>query len=300
MQFNKLPAVLLVSLFLALNPVKNAGADNHNIHSNTLLNKQELVVGIFPRRDSVTTMRLFRPLQDYLSERLNLKVRIETTANFDSFNQRLYQNRYDMVHLNQYQYVKAHDDLGYQVILQNEEFGQASIRGAIYVRKDSGIGKVADLKGKDILFGGGEQAMMSYIVPTFLLNQHGLEKSDYHERFSNNPPNAVLATYLKQTEAAGAGAIVMQLPMVRKRIEPDALTYLTVSQPLAHLPWAVHKDMSASLRNRIRQLLIDLSHSKNGIAILKAARLTAFNPATEDNYTRHREIIDVVEALKAD
>ncbi|MEJ2619262.1 MAG: PhnD/SsuA/transferrin family substrate-binding protein [Candidatus Thiodiazotropha sp.] len=93
-----------------------------------------LLVGIFPRRDASVTSKLFRPLTQYLQKHLNQPVRLELSPTFDVFLKRLKERRYDLVHLNQFEYINAHDELNYHVIAQNEEFGERTIRGAIYVR----------------------------------------------------------------------------------------------------------------------------------------------------------------------
>jgi phosphonate transport system substrate-binding protein len=255
---------------------------------------EPLVMGVFPRWDAAITAKLFRPLAHHLEQKLGMPVSLEMSSNFDTFSANLKQRRYDLVHLNPFDYISAHDDLAYDALVQNEEFGEATIKGAIFVRKDSGIDQLIDLKGKKILFGGGPRAMMSYIVPTFLLQQAGLTKKDYKEVFAINPPNAVLATYLRQADAGGAGEVVRRLPMVASKIDVDQLEMIAVSRPLPHLPWAVKQEMPADLKQRLRILLVDLKQSEEGRRILKQARLSAFNPVTNKDYDSHREIVEAV------
>lgn len=252
------------------------------------------VIGIFPRRDAIVTSKLFRPLSDYLEEKLQRPVELELSPSFDIFLQRLNKRRYDLVHLNQFDYINAHEKLGYDAIVQNEEFGEKTIRGAVYVRRDSGIERLEQLRGRKILFGGGPRAMMSYIVPTYLLRQAGLEAGDYQESYATNPPNAVLATYLKQADAGGAGEVVQRLPIVSKKINTDELVVIAASEPLPHLPWAVKEELSEALKTEIKSLLIGLNESARGRDILQQARLSALNPVNDEDYDSHRAIIDAI------
>jgi phosphonate transport system substrate-binding protein len=75
---------------------------------NTVL-ADPLIVGIFPRRDAIITAKLFRPLTHYLGEQLALPVKLELSPNFEVFLKRLQARRYDLVHLNQYEYINARD-----------------------------------------------------------------------------------------------------------------------------------------------------------------------------------------------
>jgi phosphonate transport system substrate-binding protein len=253
-----------------------------------------LVVGVFPRRDAAISAKLFRPLALYLERELAVPVSLELSPDFDSFLVNLKKRHYDLVHLNPFDYLSAHDELGYDALVQNEEFGEATIKGAIYVRHDSGITSLAQLKGKNILFGGGPRAMMSYLVPTYLLQQAGLKKGDYEETYAINPPNAVIATYLRRSDAGGAGEVVRRLPVVSSRIDVSQLKIIAESQPLPHLPWAVKNELPSELKQRLETLLIGLKQTEEGREILKHARLSAFNPATDKDYDAHREIVDSV------
>ncbi|MBF0247471.1 MAG: PhnD/SsuA/transferrin family substrate-binding protein [Alphaproteobacteria bacterium] len=252
---------------------------------------QDLVVGIFPRRDAAATMKLFKPLGAYLEQALNQPVRIETAPDFATFELRVGERRYDLIHCNQNQYLEARAQAGYDVIAQNEEFGEPGISGAIYVRKDSGIDTVAQLRGKTVLFGGGKSAMMSYIVPTFLLRQGGLMDGDYIEQFASTPPNAVLAVSMGHADAAGAGEVVRRMTAVKTKIDVEQLNLLAVSDAMAHLPWAVRDDMPSARRDRLRAALIGLSETDAGREVLKAAQLTALNPAVDPDYDPLRTII---------
>ncbi|MET0028069.1 MAG: phosphate/phosphite/phosphonate ABC transporter substrate-binding protein [Candidatus Thiodiazotropha sp.] len=253
-----------------------------------------LILGVFPRRDAATSAQLFQPLADYLEASLQRPVTLELSADFDVFISNLRQRRYDLVHLNQFDYVMAHDELKYDALVQNEEFGEKTIKGAVYVRKDSGLTRLDELKGKKILFGGGPRAMMSYVVPTYLLRRAGLVAGDYEEVYAINPPNAVLATYLGRADAGGAGEVVRRLPLVTSKIDVNQLDLIAISDPLPHLPWAVKSEMNADLKARIQTLLVDLKATEEGARILKKARLTALNPVTDKDYDAHRLIIDYI------
>jgi phosphonate transport system substrate-binding protein len=249
-------------------------------------------MGVFPRRNATETTKLFTPLADYLSEQLGRKVTLVTAKDFESFWQGVKEQRYDIVHYNQYHYIRSART--YHVIAHIEEFGKSTIAGAIYARKDSGITELTQLRGRSILIGGGEDAMIAYIVNRYLLQQAGLKKDDFKSRFAINPPNAVLALYQRQADAAGAGADVMDLPVVKSAINTDELTILAESAPLLQLPWAVKRDMPSNLRASIQSILVHLKNSDAGQQVLKAAVMTGMGKADDKDYDPHRKIVRAV------
>jgi phosphonate transport system substrate-binding protein len=251
-----------------------------------------LVMGVFPRRNAAETTKLFTPMADHLGAQLGRSVKLVTAKDFESFWQGVTEQRYDIVHYNQYHYIRSSQN--YQVVAHIEEIGKSTISGVIFVRKDSGIKDLAQLRGRTVLFGGGEDAMISYITNRFLLMQAGLKKDDFKSVFAVNPPNSILALHRKQADAAGAGDGVLDLPLVKKSIDTEELTAIAVSPALLHLPVAVKRTMPAKLRTAIQSVLDDLKNSDAGKQVLKAAAMTGMGKAEDKDYDPHRKIVRAV------
>ncbi len=254
--------------------------------------EEPLLMGVFPRRNATLTTRLFTPLASYLSQQLGREVQLQTAKDFPSFWRGVTARRYDIVHYNQYHYIISAD--AYEVIAHNREFGRDDVAGTLFVRKDSGITELAQLRGRRIIFGGGEDAMMSYILPRYLLLEAGLNSSDYQAHFANSPPNALMALYFNQADAGGAGDILIDLPVVKENIDTGQLLPLAQTPPLLHLPWAVKRGADRRLRERIQQLLVGLENSASGRTILKKAKLSGIGVAHDSDYDPHRRIVDRV------
>lgn len=250
-----------------------------------------LHIGIFPRRNAAITMEIFQPLAKYLSEQLNRPVHLETAKDFEAYWQAIKERRYDIAHYSQAHYVQSQAKYGYELLLINEERGKSTTTGVILVRKDSGIKTLQDLKGKKILFGGDKKAMMSYIVNKVALRRAGIKDDEYTEDFSKNPPNAALAVFYKQVDAAGIGESVMHLPLVKDKINAGQLTYLLQTEPFPFHPWAVKAELDPSLKAAIKKAMLDLNNSVEGKKILEAAELSGFKDATDADFDTTREIL---------
>ena len=272
---------VLLSLILMLAPSMEALAD-------------PLRVGIFPRRNATATTRMFTPLVNYLERGLGQPVVLETAKDFDAFWEGVKARRFHLVHFNQLHGLRARA-FGYRVVASNQEFGSDTMAGAIYVRKDSGIQSLADLKGKKVVFGGGRDAMIAYIVPRFLLQQAGLGEGDYKSDFALSPPNAVLAVIYRQADAGGAGDVVLQQPLADGRADRDAVTILAQSEQLRQLPWAVSDRLPEAVSNRLIELMQGLDDSPAGKEILQQAGLTGLTPASDADYEPFRRIIESVQ-----
>jgi phosphonate transport system substrate-binding protein len=256
--------------------------------------KNGITMGIFPRRSQKLTMKLFQPMADWLEEQLGQPVNLEAPKTFKEFWRGIKERRYDITHYNQYHYVKSHKLYGYNIILKNEEGNKTTLTPTLWVRKDSGIGNISDLKGKKIIFGGGKMAMLAYIGPTYLLRQAGLNKGDYEENLAINPLDGCKAMYLGQAAACGAGTIMMHLPSVKKIIDINDVAHLKTTDPLTHLSWAVKDEMDPQLSLKIKILLSDLYKIPEGKDVLKSARVNKLHVSNDSEYDVHREMIRAV------
>lgn len=249
-------------------------------------------VGVFPRRSFSVTKKAFTPLVKHLSRELGTEVKLVLFKDFKNFWDRLSNKEFDLVHLNQYHYVKAHKEIGYNVILANEEFGRRDIAGSISVRTDSGINSLQDLKGKVISFGGGPKAMVSYIAPTNLLKQAGLEAGkDYTVNFAISPPKAVINTFSKVSDASGSGDIVLNLKVVTKKVDTKKIKILSSSDRIIHIPWAVVDTMRPEVKERIQSVMTNLKSTEEGRKVLKAARVTDFFAVEDKDFDKVREMV---------
>ena len=256
--------------------------------------EEPLVLGIFPRFAATVVHDSFAPLAKYLSDELGREVKIETTKDQALFWDALTSKRYDIVHFNQMHYVESHLKIGYDVVAMNEEFGKATIAGALMVRKDSGIEKIGDLKGKTIVFGGGPKAMGAYIAPTTILRRAGLNKGDYREEFAKSPVNAIMAVFYKQAAAGGTGDVVVKFQSVDANINVDELRTLATSEPMPHLAWAVKSSLGSQFFKQVQDALLKVKASKNGAKILETAQLTNLVMAKDSDYELVRKMIKEV------
>lgn len=251
----------------------------------------DLKMGVFPRRPVAATHTAFKPLAEELTKQLGENVELVVPKDFKEFWKGVSAGEYDLVHYNQYHYIKSHKEHGYKVIVANEEQGSRTIAGSLSVRKDSGIKSVEDLKGKTILFGGGPKAMGSYIAPTAILKKAGLEaEKDYKVEFAKNPPNAVIAVFNKAADAAGAGNIILKVGGVTSKIDASQMVIIGESEPFTHLPWAVKSDMADDKAAKIQSVMTGLKGAAGGADILKAAKVTDFYKVTDNDYDKVREI----------
>ena len=136
--------------------------------------------------------------------------------------------------------------------------------------------------------------MMSYIAAVYLLKENGLANDSFTTDFAINPPNAVMAAFYRQTDAAGAGAQAVHLPIVSSKIDITQLKYLAKGEPLTHLPWAFKGTLPDTLKSQIKRTFLDLNSSNKGKNILTQIGLSGIHQSDNNDFNRHRVIIKEV------
>ena len=248
-----------------------------------------LAFGIFPRWNAQTTVRDFTPLATLLGQELGRPVRIETDKDFDSFMNRVYARKFDLVHLNQLQYVQAHQRAGYQAIAKMCDNTSCTIKAFIVTRRDTAISTVADLRGRIIAF-ADPSAMVSHVLAKSLLREQGLKPAQYSTIFARNPPNALLAVYNAEADAAGVGESVLQREEIKQLIDLNQLRILAQSRPIPHLPIAVSSDLDRTIAQRVRQILTGLAKRPEGRRILDQIGIDRFEAADDREYAVVRKL----------
>lgn len=252
---------------------------------------EPIVFGVFPRWNAQITMRDFTPLAALLERKLGRPVRIETDKDFDSFMRRVYAREFDVVHLNQLQYVRAHQTAGYRAIAKLCEDPACTIKAILVTRRDAKLEKVGDLRGKIIAF-GDPGAMVSHVLTKSLLLESALGPDQYRTIFTKNPPNALLAVYNGEADAAGVSMSVLQRPEIRQRIDVNQLHILAESRQIPHLPVAVRGDLDAQLARRIQQVLIELPQHSEGYSILQQMGVQRLAAANDREYDIVRRLME--------
>ncbi len=240
--------------------------------------------GVFPRWNAQSMVREFAPLARVLSAALGRKVVIETDKSFDAFMERVHRREFDLVHLNQLQYLEARQQAGYTAIAKLCESPECTMSALIVTRADMPIREIADLRGKTVAF-GDRNAMVSHVLAREVLRAHGLQPTDYHAVFTRNPPNALLTVYNGAADAAGMGSPVFRRPEITRRVDVRKLRVLAESEPIAPLPIAVRTDLEPALVQRLLSTLQSLQDMPDGADALRHIGANHFAPASDSDYS---------------
>ncbi|MET0961337.1 MAG: phosphate/phosphite/phosphonate ABC transporter substrate-binding protein [Noviherbaspirillum sp.] len=129
-------------------------------------------VGLF-QPDKEKNDATYRPLAEYLAQKLGRKVQLRTVDSWEGLAKSLANGETDIALLGPWGYVLANGNSGAQAVATILYDGKPTYHALIVTRPDSGINTLQDLKGKSFAF-GDKGSTSGYLIPTHQLLTMGI------------------------------------------------------------------------------------------------------------------------------
>ncbi len=245
--------------------------------------------GVHPLHNPQLLFERYQPLVDFLNRHLgDIEIRLEASRDYPSYDEKLLAGRFELALPNPYQTIEA-IDRGYRVFAKmgNDE----DFRGIFLVRRDSGIEKVSDLKGRAVSY-PAPSALAATMLPQWFLKQQGLDVfRDLDNRYVGSQESSILNV---QQGKVAAGATWPPPWRAFSRKHPQQAAELVVRWQTETLPnnsLVARADVPEPRVAQIRELLVHLRDHDEGRAILANMENPYFAAAENAAYDPVRTFI---------
>jgi phosphonate transport system substrate-binding protein len=226
-------------------------------------------------------IKKFLPFANYLGKELQSegidRGKVVVAKNISQMAALLREGKVDLYIDSPFPVLAASHLSGSKILLRRWKKGAAEYRSVIFARKDSGINRLEDLKGKMVAF---QESFSStaYFLPKVILLQKGLKlsaKMDPTETvapgevgyvFSQADENTILWVLRKRVMA---GATDEQSYEKEARGNLDSLKVIEISYSLPRHVVSYRADLPPKLIARIKEILIGMDQSEEGRKVLK-------------------------------
>lgn len=260
----------------------------------TSIGVKEYIVGIHPLHNPERLFEVYGPIVAYIETNIpGAHFKLETSRNYEEFDKKLDSGHFDFAMPNPYQTVRSLKH-GYRVFGKMGD--DENFRGIILVRKDSGIRKIADLKGKKVAF-PAPTALAATMMPQYYLHTHGLDVNRDIENLYVGSQESSIMNVLRGHVAAGATWPVPWKTFSQEH--PDLAGQLEVKWQTGTLPnngWVVRQNVQPELATRFAALLFGLNQSEQGRAMLARLPISKFEAATDTTYRPVQEYLKIFSA----
>lgn len=255
---------------------------------------REYIVGIHPLHNPERLFEVYGPIVAHIEANIpGAHFRLETSRNYEEFDKKLDSGHFDFAMPNPYQTVRSLRH-GYRVFGKMGD--DENFRGIILVRKDSGIRKVADLKGKKIAF-PAPTALAATMMPQYYLHTHGIDVNRDIESLYVGSQESAIMNVVRGHAAAGATWPIPWKTFGQEH--PELAGQLEVKWQTETLPnngWVVRKDVQPALAAQFAALLFSLNQNEKGRAMLARLPISKFEAATDTTY---RPVLEYLKTFSA-
>jgi phosphonate transport system substrate-binding protein len=280
-------ALLLLGLALVLPPATSQAAP------------ERVIIGVIPEINLVKQMERFTPLGRYLEKKTGMTVEIKPLSNYGMLYEQLRDGDIDAGFFGSFVYAMTRARLGIIPLARPvHPDGKSTYTGVLFARKDSGIRKVADMKGRTIAL-ADPATTGGYIAQKDYLSHHGINiDTDMKILWTSSHEAAIRAVLSQQADVGGAKDTVVRKHRKDTRMF-DTLVNVIDEAPRKGVPdntLAVRKGLDPAMREKLRKALLAMHHDPAAASVLAKFGAVRFIPTSDDDFrhlyelTRHMKI----------
>lgn len=223
---------------------------------------RELRVSAIPDENPTELMRIYAPFAEYLSKELGLKVTYTPVVDYAATVEGLAAKKLDMVWYGGFTYVQARKRTGDAVPLVSRG-EDLQFHSKFITRKDTGITKLADLKGRTFSF-GSVSSTSGHLMPRYFLLQNGINPERDFAKFSFSGAHDATALWVEsgKVDAGALNEAVWDKLVQTRKVDTGKVVVFWTTPPYVDYVWTVRGDLDKGLQERIASALLKLDYRK--------------------------------------
>ena len=227
--------------------------------------KIQLKWAVIPQFSSTTTQKNWTPFVGYLEKVTQTKIQLLVYDDFSSYNKDLQSGVPDLAYVNPYNALQARRNQGYIPIIRD---AAGKLSGILVVRKDSGIQRLDELMGADIVFPAPTAFGASLYLRALLQFQYKLKFNPVYTGSHGNSYRSVLFG-----RVSAGGGVIRTLEADRPQVS-DNLRILYKAPSTTPHPIVVHPRVDTSLRQQLVATILEMNKNQQSRRLLLAVKIT--------------------------
>ena len=251
------------------------------------LQGKPLVIGLIPEQDIFSQMERYTPLAGYLSKKIGRRIELKILTRYGNIVNNFISSGMDGAFFGSFTYALAHAKLGVEVLARpiNLE-GASTYYGLLFVRKDSAIISIKDMKGKRFVF-VDKATTAGYLLPLEYFYHNGVKNYKTYlaeTYFAGTHEDAIHDVLEKKADIGAAKNTVFErLAKNDPRINNELLV-LVKSPEVPENALAVRRDLDEALKQGIKAALLTMDEEAEGRTVLKTFGAQRFIETTDKDY----------------
>ncbi|MCB1094848.1 MAG: phosphate/phosphite/phosphonate ABC transporter substrate-binding protein [Verrucomicrobiae bacterium] len=223
----------------------------------------------------------FEPLFQAVGRETGRRFSVRVGQSYTAVVQAMANGQVDIAFFGAVTYLQARNLNAAELLAVGVREGESVYYSAIFVRKDSGIGALSDLKGKSVAF-GDLNSTSSFNYPVAMLLEAGIDPvADLGKIIlAGSHANALAALDAGKVDAACASLTSYSKAVENGQIAPEAIQIVEKSEPIPYPPLAMHPSLELGLKEALREGFRTLHES----TAINREMLRGYGGQTVDRY----------------
>jgi len=255
--------------------------------ADSMYGDDEILIGLIPELNIFKQMERYRPLAEYISERLGVKIRLTILSKYGDVIDRFNSRRMDGAFFGDLTTVIAYEKLGViPVVSVVNTDNSIFVRGHIIVRRDSGIKSARDMKGKVVAF-ADKASVSGYLFALSYLRKNGVRdiSSFFSEIFFTGSYDASVYAVLDGRADVGCVNDTVLREMIRNDPTIDREIQIIATSPeIPGITLCLRRDIPSELRKSMYDILTGMPRNTREKKILDRFGAAGFMKASMGHF----------------
>jgi len=247
----------------------------------------KLVIGLIPEQNIFHQFERYEPLMKYVGDKVEVQFELKVLPRYGNIVDNFQSLGLDGAFLGSFTYVLAHARLGLHVLARPEnDNGVSTYYGMIFVRKDSRIRTVRDMKGKRLAC-VDKATTAGYLLPMAYFHEHAVRKPRQYLAeiyFTGTHENAIADVLDRKADIGAAKNTVFERMAAKAPRIRNELQVLAVSPDVPENALALRGNLEETTRRKILDALLGMDRDPAGREVLKKFGARRFVPTTDKDY----------------
>ncbi len=249
--------------------------------------QKEISIGLVPEINVFRQVSRYKPLEAYLTKKTGIKVNFNILTHYGDIIDYYLGMKLDGAFFGSLTAVLAYEKLEIEPILRQVNMdGTDTYHSYLFVRKDSGIKGVKDLKGKVMAY-VDKATLAGYVFPVAYLRDNGvIDIKNYFSNyyFTGSHDAAIFAVLNGKADiAAVKNTIYDSLSKENPRIDKE-LVIIAESTKVPSNGLSLNKYIDESIRIKVKETLLNMDKDTEGKKVLQEFGAKKFIETTRDDF----------------
>lgn len=231
-----------------------------------------------------------------LGQLIGMPVRVTVASDYAAVIEALRNGSADLAWVHPAGYVLAHREAKATIVARNVWHGKATFTSRIFVRTDSGIKALEDLRGKTMAF-VDPASSSGYIYPMLLLIQRGLvkgrdPKTFFREVVFSGSHDASMQALLNGHVDAIATFDQAREQYLKEKAQREKLAVVAETQPIPEAGIVARDGLDPAVVNRVRTALLQMKGPAYAPVLKRVYDIDGFEAAADKDYDSVRQAVD--------